>query len=170
MSLKCFNNRLIKFTKAFAMFGRKGNWVPKAEAIGLIDARGSSFTFAFVRTKDNRCASTAKPLCKMLVHWCHTVPRIIKHQCDVCFINSLARLLAHTVRQRARSTFFQPGSVDKIKFKISDITVSCTAVTCYARRIINDCQLLANQTVKQSGFAHVGTTNNGKCKTHFIHL
>ena len=125
-------------------------------------------TFHLVGNQNDRAIGFSQNLRKCAVIGQNACTAVDQKQTHIRLGNCGARLLPHTPLQAVFVCLFKTGSIYHLKFELTNRGVGKSAVTGYTRCIVNKRKLLANQPVEQCRFAHIGPTNNGDGKAHFL--
>ena len=72
----------------------------------------------------------------------------MRAQTEAAIVDGRLRLGAHAAQERLLSGFFQPCRIDDAEFEVAETSLTLTAVAGYARAIVHERQLFADETIE----------------------
>ena len=158
----------IQFVKTDVMFGRKNNRITQSQFIGLVNSLLLGSAFAFIGQQKYRLFAAAYQIGKMFVISLHSGSCIEQKQHGVRFFNRAPGLLPHPFFHLSGGRLFITGRIYNGQFQIFQLCCNFLAVSGNAGQVVNQCQLLAGQTIKQSRLADIRPSDDCCFQSHFI--
>ena len=159
---------IIEIGEAFAVFGRKRDRRTKPQLIGFHTPRLPGATFAFVGGENDGCRELAEYLGETLVQRSDASARIHQQKADIGLSDGGVGLATHARFETVVVCLFKPGSVDDGECEVAKTRLTFATVTRDAGGIIHQCQLLADEPVKQRGLADIRPSHNGDLERHLV--
>ena len=114
----------------------------------------------------DRFLALAQPVGKVIVKRGQARTGINQEKRDIAFLKGHFALLAHFTFDGIVKRLFQTSSIDNVESHMAKTRLAITAITRDARLVIDQRQLLADQTVKQGRLPDIGATDNGYFQRH----
>ena len=151
-------DRLEQVGHAVAMFRAERNRIAKTQGVAFQNAGVRRLAFCLVDQQYHRRLRAAQPAGNFLVQRRQPGAAVDHENRQLCARDGQLRLLAHPSGQAFRIFIFIARRVDDVKFQAQQIGRALAAVAGDAGHVVDERQLLANQTVEQRRFADIGST------------
>ena len=156
----------IKIVQPLAMLGGQPDRFAQPQRPGFDHTGIRRRTLALVGGQDHMRRTFAQDLGKHHVHRSHPGAGIDHEQADIGHVHRPFRQAAHPALKAVVGRIFQPRRVDHGKAQIAQPRLALAQIARHAGLVVDQRQLLADKTVEQGGFAHIGPPHNGERETH----
>ncbi len=158
----------VEIGKTQPMLGGERHCLAEAERIGLHQPRFRRPALGLVGDEVHFLAGFAQHLGEALVERRHPGPRVDHEEDHVSVADGDLGLLPHPILERAVGAVLVAGGIKDAEAQISDPTLGLATVARYARRIVDERNLPADEAVEQRGFADIGSADDSDDRTHNV--
>ena len=148
------------------MFARHADRLTKPQTIGLNHPRIGGGAFGFIGRENDMRRFLAQDLGKHLIRGGHTSARIDDEQADIRHFHRPLRQATHASLQAVVGGIFQTGAINDSKAQITQPRLTLAQVARDTGLVVDQRQFLADETVEQSGLAHIWAPHDGERKGH----
>ena len=152
------SDRLEQVGHALAMFRTERNRIAKTERIAFQDPGFRCSALGLVDQQNHRRLRAAEPAGNFLVERREPGATVDHEDRELCSGDRHFGLLAHPSGQALGIFIFIARGVDDVELETQKIGSALAAVTRDPGHVVDERQLLANQSVEQRRFADIGST------------
>ena len=155
-------HRVIEFTHALAVLGGDHHRIAEPERIGLHGADLALFALALIGEQDHRLVGAAREIGKGAVVRRQAGAGVDHEKQRVGEFDRRLGLLLHARGQRAPRALIEPRGIDDGEAQVAEPGLALAAVTGHARGVVDQRELLPDQTVEQGRLADIGPADDCK--------